>query len=120
MNSLTLFLYLADIIGNLQVLFAWIGGLALVGFAVPIARVFLTNIDRSYDLLTYKKGLAFTTALIAIVAFTFCSLVPSKQTMYLMAGSEVGEMVVTSEEGKAVLSDIREAIRNLTSKEDKE
>lgn len=39
------------------------------------------------------------------------SMAPSEQTLYLVAGSEAGEMVVTSEEGKEVLEDVKEILQ---------
>ena len=44
--------------------------------------------------------------------FVFLSaIIPSKETIYLIAGSESAEFVVTSEEGKEILSDIKDVIR---------
>ena len=47
-----------------------------------------------------------------ILLFSVVSVgVPSSKTIYLIAGSEAGETVVTSEQGQAVLSDVQEIIK---------
>lgn len=39
------------------------------------------------------------------------AIIPSRDTIYLIAGSEAGEAVVTSEAGQEILEDIQEVIR---------
>jgi len=46
-----------------------------------------------------------------LVTSTLAAIIPSKDTIYLVAGSEAGEAVVTSQEGKEILNDIKEVIR---------
>jgi hypothetical protein len=43
---------------------------------------------------------------------SFAILVPSKNTIYLIAGSEIGETVVRTPEAQQMLSDIREVIQS--------
>lgn len=112
MNSLTIFLYLADVLQNIGgVLFA----ISLISFIVTSGTVLYCLLEGE----NLPKFLVFSTIVAVIFAF-LAALIPEPKTMYLMAGSEVGEMVVTSEEGKAVISDVRDAIRQLSSpKEEK-
>lgn len=49
--------------------------------------------------------------LIFFLASAVAILLPSKESMYLIAGSEAGEMVVTSEAGKEMLNDIQAVIK---------
>jgi hypothetical protein len=48
---------------------------------------------------------------ISITAFILLSLIPSKETIYLVAGSEAAETVVTSETGQEVMSDLKEILK---------
>lgn len=110
MNSLSWFLYLADVIGNIQgllIFFAVISGLStLVWFFAKAYSV--TDNDESAgrfaNFTWYIPWVFVSTAFLA-------SVIPSKDTIYLIAGSEAGEAVVTSTEGQEILNDIKEVIR---------
>lgn len=105
MNSLSWFLYLASILPQLQA--------ATILCAVVLVILFLfTCMDRDtkagfYGEWKAPKWQLPTAAILILVAV----LVPSTQTIYLIAGSEAGEAVVTSNEGRAILNDIQEVIR---------
>jgi hypothetical protein len=108
MNSLSWFLYLAETISNLQefmffILVVWGSVLGLYVFMCLL-----------YTVLEGERP-KYTPEMWMFVAFiilgVFANLIPSKNTIYLIAGSEVGEVVVTSEEGQAILNDIHEVIR---------
>ena len=43
-------------------------------------------------------------------------MVPSKETFYLIAGSQIGEVVIESDEAKAVMKDITEIISHQAGK----
>lgn len=110
MNTLSLFLYIADVISRVQGLFAF--GAVIVGVSW-LLRVVITgfNNDCEYD---EKKKKPYPNPfrpaiLFALFAFTAC-IIPSKETMYLIAGSEIGEVVVTSPEGQEVFKETKDAI----------
>ena len=50
------------------------------------------------------------------IGITMATLTPSKETIYLIAGSEAGEAVVTSAEGQEIINDIRLIIKGQLNK----
>lgn len=111
MNNLSWFLYFADVIPNLAGVF-WFFGLAILfGWFIRLAVIEAT--DYPFQGVVEKKAsadyhLLFSVAFFLVVA----NLIPSKETIYLIAGSEAGEAVVTSEEGKEIVSDIHQVIKH--------
>lgn len=121
MNSLTLFLYIADVLYK-QLAFIW---LLLIG--IPIfyltSRTFLTAWSSyiyswdSGDIAARKAAEQSRPFITTYKPFVFCAvgiffvnLIPSQDTFYLMAASEAGEMVVKTPEAQEVLSDLKEII----------
>lgn len=111
MNSLSWFLYLADVIGNVQ-------GVLVVATFVMCIMTFVGGVatmigDDRYNPKEKAVGhylrhcWKFTLALAVVAA-----MIPSRDTIYLIAGSEAGEAVVTSEAGKEILLDIQEVIQH--------
>ena len=111
MNSLSWFLYLADVIVSAQVL---LGFLAFIFGAITafwlFANVF-AKADRDPTAEAITKSLWFAPWVFALTA-TLAVLAPSRDTIYLIAGSEAGETVVTSEAGQEILLDIQEVIQH--------
>lgn len=110
MNSLSWFLYLADVIGNVRgvlILFAIIFG------AVTLFWLFAKGCVAADDDESAKKFAHFMRfAPWIFVSVTFLvAIIPSRDTIYLIAGSEAGEAVVTSEAGQEILNDIKEVIQ---------
>lgn len=117
MNSLSWVLYFADVLPNLAGL--------LVGCSIVLgtttlflwgAYVITSGVDGGEADFnkSVKKPASVTTILFVISALT-ASVIPSKETFYLIAGSEVGETVVTSDEGKEIISDIHDVIKHQLS-----
>lgn len=118
MNSLSWFLYLADVIGNLQGLLVALSLLSGGGLSLWLLFGFI-SIDSDWDV---KKDLrrsrigdhrknVFRYLWVPVVFAFAASIIPSRDTIYLIAGSEAGEAVVTSEAGQEILNDIQEVIR---------
>lgn len=113
MNLLTIFLYLADIFGNLQgvlIMFALIGG-AVIAIAVVMGAINASESrgeEREVHKAFAKKAATWSWAVLVLAILS--AIIPSKDTMYLMAGSEVGEMVVTSDAAKEVVNKVSLAI----------
>ena len=101
MNNLSWFIYLPEVVPNIGV----------VAIIVGLALLFMVAMSRIYTLVEEQPFTSGWLLYPAIALFTFAALTPSTQTIYLIAGSEAGEMVVTSEEGQAILEDIHEIIR---------
>src|SRR5690348_6805855 len=103
MNSLSWFLYLCDILGNIQkacFIIVTIGGF---GGGVVTAILWGNWSDYSDSM---KKPTRFTTWWLLFIVFIsiFTSLIPSKQTMYMIAASEaVQRAALNTAEGQEMI-----------------
>ncbi|PHS03646.1 MAG: hypothetical protein COA78_17505 [Blastopirellula sp.] len=115
MNTLSWFLYASEVIPSTAQL---VNNISLFTFAglVLFYSVFIMYIyselreDKRGEALKalypFKKYIVLSLFILVAVQLT-----PSKETIYLIAGSEAGEYVVETEAGKAILSDIQEIIK---------
>lgn len=122
MNILSLFLYLSDVVYT-QVNFLIFLNTVLPSLYVlyRLACKLWADTVWSYDgeairerkLVEQGKPLFDNWKFIylPVVVLFFLNFVPSKETLYLIAGSEAGEYVVNTPEAKAILSDIQEVIQ---------
>lgn len=146
MNSLSKFLYFADIVGQITSTLSYVGlaliAVSVVFFAINFLKIGLPTtykemviyVDKqfkySYEnverrqllnkLLDYEdngpkeavqKYHPRPWLIWGVVLVVFSSLLPSKEAVYLIAGSEAGEAVVTSDTGQEILDDIQEVIK---------
>lgn len=117
MNSLSWFIYAADVLPN----FSWMGGvcfITLILFTLVTVIVSGSCADEGPDLEKFAasfRGSYLKIAPFLIVLTLFSFLIPSKETIYLIAGSEAGETVVTSEAGQEMLNDIHSVIKHQLS-----
>jgi hypothetical protein len=115
MNTISIFLYLADVIGKISFIFVMMGLVLIACSVVWFISTAIYNENQNYS---WSKGekkpypVKQSTKLVALafLLFTIAGLIPSKDTMYLIAGSEIGETVVSSPEAKEILKDIRDVI----------
>lgn len=106
MNSLTWFLYLADVLVSLRVLFM-IGSLVgTIAFAILIIGAMCYAADNRKP---FQWKIFWVTPLWIFILLG-AVIIPSQKTMYLMMGSEVTEMAATSEVGQEVLTTTKEII----------
>lgn len=106
MNNLSWFLYFAEIIpglgalaGVVAFLIALLGG---VGFAFWTVLWLDKEAPRPY------YGWYF----LSLILFCIVSIaIPSKETIYLIAGSEIGEYAVQTPEAQEIMNDIHEVIK---------
>lgn len=109
MNNLSWMLYLADVVGNFQGL--------LIGFSIVLAlggvvwAVANTLFSEEADAQLIASKLRYVPYLF-VGTTILATLLPSSNTIYMIAGSEATEAVVTSEEGKEILNDIKEVIKH--------
>lgn len=120
MNNLSWFIYFAEVIPSIGGLLIWVSIACIVGFILH--AVFIKAHD--YPLQGVTEGLVkpkYSLLALSFALATLASLIPSKETLYLIAGSETAEAVATSEVGQEVLNDIHEVIKaqldNLKEKE---
>lgn len=114
MNELSWFLYVADVIGNIKallVIFAVVG--TMLAFMASFGWVMSQNELEKDDPSVKFMGKAMSFLIPAVVAASLLAAIsPSKKTIYLIAGSEAGEAVVTSKEGQEIIDDIRLVIKS--------
>jgi amino acid transporter len=111
MNDLSWFLYYADVVPRISKFFVFVGIILAIFYAAraafsgaeefPFQGVASGRVNPKHRLFA-----------IALVLFFLTSLVPSKQTIYLIAASEASEVVVTSEVGQQTLLDIQEILQH--------
>jgi hypothetical protein len=109
-NDLTWFIYIVELVGRIPILLTVTGTLlALLWFFLPPKGCEAFGRDHYGPFMGFEriKVAVFIWAVFALVAF----FVPSRETLYLMAGSEIGEVVVNTPEAKEILGDIQEIIR---------
>lgn len=104
MNDLSLLIYLADVLPNLMTMLLTIGCISLILSLVMLLYSFLPEFPVSRSTTIFIGVCASIMVLIA-------TLIPSKNAIYLIAGSQAGEMVVMSEDGKEMLADIKTIIK---------
>lgn len=111
MNGLSWVLYLADVSGQIATFFSGVG--ILCGFTIFGLLVFGNMYN--HDMAPHEDKLDVTgmlkkAAIIGGISFLVQAVIPSKETFYLIAGSEAGEAVVTSEQGQRIITTIGEVI----------
>lgn len=118
MNNLSWFLYFADVLPSLSSL-SGVAGLVFTAFFIVYVIFVVSSetwpcnsVEENQRVLDREKNLPskFKWLSVPLFLFVLAVLIPSKETIYLIAGSEAGEAVVTSEEGQEILSDIREVV----------
>ena len=111
MNNLSWFLYfaeMADRVGGMAFLVSLTA--CFVWFITPPKGVKPFSNEHTLPFMGWDraKPLVILSCVLILAAF----LIPSKETIYLIAGSEGAEAVVTSQEGKEIMSDIKDVIRH--------
>ncbi len=117
MNSLSWFLYLADVLPNLGGTFGIIG---IVGIVVSLLTGLLATIaygDGAIESDAYAaiRKTCYKVLAGSLISILISAFIPSKDTIYLIAGSEAGEYVVNTPEAQAIIDDIHEVIRHQLS-----
>lgn len=115
MNTLSWLLYLADVADSakpmmrlIAFMFGFVGGIGVVA-------LWITSVVERLP----KTPAAIVTVvwvLIASPSAALAILIPSKDTIYLIAASEAGEVVVKSDEAKEIMSGLRDIIKDQISK----
>lgn len=129
MNSLSWFLYIVDISGGIQGFFIFLSVASLISFVVFIITGAALR-DRSYrgygnqeertslGIKFHKRSPLFFVPL--IIFFLLAVAIPSKETLYLIGASQVGEQVVALQEVQEIGGDIgdlaKDAIKLLREK----
>ena len=121
MNNLSVLLYFADVAPKV----AGLGmALAIVAIIAALIHLLVVESQEEYSWLSDEKKLRIRAAkenLLSTIRKTYVpyiivgvfifSIIPSGSTILLIAGSEAGEAVATSEAGQEILNDVQAAIR---------
>lgn len=106
MNTLSKFLYFADVLPNFA---------ATIGIFCKIFIVVVCVSNMLFMAINEKWGLAWEKApyhiFYAFLALLLIAFVPDRETIYLIAGSEIAEMAVVSDYGQEILNDIHTVIK---------
>lgn len=105
MNSLSWFLYAADVAGTLKILLFIAVGIAAIGTFVLAAMV-ADGMNGQWVL-----GFMYKAAAMVAILLIVCIVVPSQKTLYAIAASEFGEKIVRSETVQGLSSDAEKALR---------
>lgn len=103
MNSLSWFLYFADVLGRAQVLSIVCAGSAAVSL-LGCCMFFSIEKDMLYPHWRAHVATAFFCALVA-------TFIPGQNTIYAIAASQVGEQVIKSETVQGIASDATKALQ---------
>lgn len=111
MNSLSWFLYFADVLTNLQPVLAIPAVAAAISGGIAIFVFFMTNDKHDEIERKAAKKAAQLLWSVAIICGLSACLIPSRTTIYMMAGSELAEIVVTDPVNIDVMKDVRTLIQ---------
>lgn len=120
MNSLSWLLYFGDVVGSVNavisilVLLTILSGIGLLMFAIietPWCE------EQKKEHFKTVKGWASTWLKVVGVVYFVGVLFPSKQTVYMIAASELGEEVITSETGKKLVKKLNQELDKLIEEE---
>lgn len=103
MNGISFLIYVIGMVGNFSVLFAWLGALLIAGFLIG-SFILLGVTSDTYNKESFEEAWKWVIGnawkfIAGGVFFIMLSIAtPSKQTMVLIAASEIAEEVVAIEE----------------------
>ena len=109
MNTLSIFIYLIDLLNNFKVL---AGVFGIGGFAMACI-ILLVKIDNSVTdrrAPDWEMPLRYFLAPLSLIVVFW--LMPSQQTMYLIVASELSEMVILHPASQEIYNDIRDVIQS--------
>ena len=107
MNNLSWFLYLVDVLPNIATVAAFVSFFCVPGLIFWLFVKALEHQDPEAKMIAKVIGfLRWLTPILLVIAL----FVPSKDTLYLIAASEAGEVVVNTPEAKEVMSDLKEIL----------
>jgi len=120
MNTLSWFLYLASVSGQITFVIRFFVIISLL--AMPVIILILSvwagdnsNSREHKEELYNLRDRVLKMVWIPIIMAVLVSFIPDTQTMYMIAGSELGETAITSPEAKSIYDDIREVIKSYSN-----
>lgn len=116
MNSVSWFLYFIDVFDNVRVGFQIVAFISFLGVLFLFIGVAITEGEISEDALAIKRALKVTLA-VGGISFLVLMPIPSKNTLYAIAASEVGEKIVKNESVQEITSDATKALHQWIKKQ---
>lgn len=117
MNNLSWLIYLADVVPSFAGVLIFVGALGFVLWAARNAVAGIGSDGIPFEgVLSGRASAKYPFAFAMVSLFALAALIPSKETIYLIAGSEAGEAVVTSEQGQEILNDVQQVIKSQLQK----
>lgn len=117
--SLSLLIYFAEVVQNLGTVLALTSLVAAAVFFVFLIGSGISYLDRDYarlqDTAFYlrSKPLLISTGGAALTLALLSSFFPTKQTIYLMAGAQIGTEVLASEVAQDVYEILKHEIKKM-------
>lgn len=110
MNAISWFLYLADVLSNAQL---------AIGLIIAGCVCFITFSGIGYavtdgeiiDIFPNMKKYSARVLYVGIVLIVVIIFIPSKNTLYAIAASEVGEKLIANDDVKGIASDATKALQ---------
>lgn len=128
MNTLSILIYLIDIISNIRVvliIMACIGSIYLImcwiNRSVTGAMVFSNDMpstarpDGTRDYLSWKMAVERTqnkkAYFITLLLVALVCIIPAQKTIYMIAASQMGEVVINTPEAQEIFSGLKDIIK---------
>lgn len=103
MNTLSLLIYLSNVIPNVGLVFG-VAGFLGIPILVLIGIVWSGEIDKNQ----FPKLKPWLIA--SGISLLISTLIPDQKTIYMIAASEMGEAVVTTETGQEVFNELKDTV----------
>jgi len=114
MNNLSWFLYLSDVLPSLSIGFSIICTILGMMFGIATLIFWLIYLDNSN--LPIKVPITPSCLLVFIIFLgLLTNLIPSRQTILLIAASEMSEQVVKSQDGQEIMNNLKQILKELTT-----
>jgi len=105
MNNVSWILYVIDVIPSLGILGLLLCGLSiLLLFILPPKGITMFGQHHDSPFAALDRPLPWV---LMVIGAILASFTPSKETLYMIAASEVGEAIISSEEGRELVLDIK-------------
>jgi len=117
MNTLSWLMYVADVLPSVGVLFAVLGVAAVGATGIMLVIGASMREYEKYDSPQHAAGRALQRAgllkvlPLAFPLILFAVVIPSKQTILMIAASEMGETVVKSPEAQEIFTDLKTILK---------
>lgn len=112
MNSLSWMIYAAEVFNNLGMFLGLVGFGGLLIIILTAGFSGLLGVAGDEDKLKQASVRAMRKIWMPVVALALSVVIPSSQTIYLIAASEAGATVISNPEMKEVFNDLKTIIKS--------